>query len=102
MSPSADAHIACLGEWEMARRIIASTCKECNVRCGSLIHVEDDRLLKITGNPDHPSTQGAFCIKGANGPNTARLHSERPIYPMRRAANRGDGKWERVSWDVAL
>src|SRR5687767_1132814 len=86
----------------MTRRIIASTCKECNVRCGSLIHVEDDLLLKITGNPEHPSTQGAFCIKGANGPNTARLHPDRPIYPMRRTGNRGDGKWERVSWDVAL
>ena len=86
----------------MTRKVIASTCKECSVRCGSLIYLEDDKVVKITGNPKHPGSRGAFCIKGVHGPVTAREHPDRPIYPRRRTGERGEGKWERVSWDTAL
>jgi len=48
----------------MAKTVIASTCKECSVRCGSLIYMQDDRVVKIAGNRRHPGSRGAFCIKG--------------------------------------
>lgn len=86
----------------MVDRIVASTCKECSVRCGSLIHLQDGRVERITGNPDHPHSRGAFCVKGVHAPITAREHPDRPIYPLRRVGKRGEGKWERVSWDAAL
>lgn len=86
----------------MATKVIPSTCKECSVRCGSLIYVEDDRVVRITGNPDHPGSKGAFCVKGVNAPVTAREHPDRPLYPQRRVAERGDRKWERISWDSAF
>lgn len=86
----------------MTVRMIPSTCKECSVRCGSLIYVENEKVLRITGNPEHPGSQGAFCVKGMNAPVTARDHPDRPVYPMRRIGNRGEGRWERISWDETL
>lgn len=86
----------------MATKVIPSTCKECSVRCGSLIYVEDGRVVRITGNPDHPGSKGAFCVKGVNAPVTAREHPDRPLYPLRRTAERGDRKWERISWNTVF
>lgn len=86
----------------MVTKIIPSTCSECSTRCGSLIHVEDDKVVKITGNPAHPGSQGAFCIKGMNAPVADRDHPDRITYPMRRVGRRGEGKWERISWDQGL
>ena len=86
----------------MSIRIITSTCTECLVQCGSLIHMDGDAVLKITGNPDHPASQGAFCVKGANAPLANRNSPMRITHPLRRVGARGEGKWERISWDEAL
>ncbi|MBI2315458.1 MAG: molybdopterin-dependent oxidoreductase [Betaproteobacteria bacterium] len=86
----------------MVTRVIASTCKECSVRCGSLIHVDGDKVVKITGNPAHPGSQGAFCVKGVKAPIVAREHPDRPLHPVRRVGARGEGKWEAISWDQAF
>ena len=86
----------------MSEKVIASTCKECSVRCGSLIYLRDDEVVRITGNPAHPGSRGAFCIKGVHAPVTAREHPDRPLHPLRRTGAPGEGKWERVSWDAAL
>lgn len=87
----------------MPIQVIPSTCSECLVRCGSLVHVEDDgKVVKITGNPHHPGSQGAFCVKGMNAPLSAREHPGRILHPMRRAAGRGDQHWERISWEQAF
>ena len=86
----------------MNKKTIASTCKECSVRCGSIVHLQDEKVIKIEGNPDHPHSHGAFCIKGHHAPVAALAHPDRPIYPLRRTGARGEGKWERVSWSAAL
>ena len=86
----------------MTLKVIPSSCKECSVRCGSLIYMEDDRVVKITGNRDHPGSRGAFCVKGMHAPITAREHPDRPLHPKRRVGERGEGKWERISWEEAF
>ncbi len=86
----------------MGVKVIPSTCTECSVRCGSLVHVDGDRVVKITGNPAHPGSQGAFCIKGANAPISDRDDPARITYPMRRTGKRGEGRWERISWEEAF
>ncbi len=72
------------------------------MRCGSLVHLREGKVVKITGNPAHPHSRGAFCIKGVHGPLVALDHPDRPLYPLRRSGERGAGQWERVSWDAAL
>ncbi len=101
-APAATGYGVTAGGTKMTERVIATTCKECSVRCGSLVHVRDDKVVKITGNPAHPHSRGAFCIKGVHGPIAAREHPDRPLYPMRRTGARGEGKWERASWDAVL
>jgi anaerobic selenocysteine-containing dehydrogenase len=86
----------------MALEVIPSTCSECLVRCGSLVHVDDGRVVKIAGNPAHPGTQGAFCVKGMNAPQAAREHPDRVLQPLKRGGARGDRKWEPIPWSQAL
>ncbi len=86
----------------MVTRTIPSTCTECTVQCGSLIHMEGDQLVKISGNRSHPSSRGAFCVKGMNAPLASRTNPNRITYPMGRIGERGQGKWRRLSWAEAL
>ena len=44
--------------------VVPSTCWECGAICGSLLTVRDGKVLKIAPNPAHPSSRGAFCVKG--------------------------------------
>jgi len=41
------------------------------------------------------------CIKGATIPDIM-YHPDRLLYPLKRVGQRGEGKWERISWDEAL
>jgi anaerobic selenocysteine-containing dehydrogenase len=65
--------------------------------CGIKAHVEDGRLVKTEGMPEHPVTNGYICPRGENLP--AYVYSDsRLLYPYRRK-NKG---LERITWDQAL
>jgi thiosulfate reductase / polysulfide reductase chain A len=83
-------------------KVVPSTCSECAVHCGSLIHVRDGVIEDIKPNPAHPLSKGAFCIKGLKGPTGLTYSEKRLLHPLRRVGERGEGKWERVSWETAL
>ena len=69
--------------------------------CGILAHVENGRITKIEGDPDSPLNRGTICAKGLA--QIERLnHPDRLTYPMKRAGDRGEGRWTRISWDEAL
>lgn len=83
------------------RTVIASCPHDCPDSCAMLIDVKDDRITKVRGNPDHPFTRGGLCIKMNNYGD--RVHSpDRVLYPLRRIGAKGLGKFERISWAVAL
>ena len=66
-----------------------------------LVTVEDGRAIEVRGAPDHPPTAGTLCTKVARY--LERTYSdERVRYPMRRVGNKGEGRFERISWDDAL
>jgi thiosulfate reductase/polysulfide reductase chain A len=85
-----------------AAKVIPTTCWECSTHCGAFATVTDGRAVKIAPNPDHPSSKGAFCIKGLRGLQGLTYHPDRVLHPLRRTGARGEGKWERISWDEAL
>src|SRR5580704_18010766 len=87
---------------EKGAAVYPSTCWECSTCCGSLLTVENDRVTDIAPNPQHPYSQGAFCIKGIRGALGVTYGASRIVHPMRRAEQRGGGRWSRISWDAAL
>jgi anaerobic selenocysteine-containing dehydrogenase len=85
-----------------SKTIVPSTCWECSTHCGSLVTVEDGRVTKVAPNASHPASLGAFCVKGIRGLPELTYHPDRVLYPQKRSAARGEGAWQRVSWDTAL
>jgi sulfite reductase (NADPH) flavoprotein alpha-component len=49
----------------MANTSVKSVCPYCGVGCGIIMEVADDRVTRVTGDPDHPSNFGRLCTKGA-------------------------------------
>jgi anaerobic selenocysteine-containing dehydrogenase len=64
--------------------------------------VEDGKVVKVEGDPEHPITKGALCPR-CLAMTEYLYHPDRIIYPMKRdRADRGKDKWERISWDEAI
>ena len=81
--------------------VYKSVCRSCHGGCGVLLHVRDGRLVKVEGDRESPLNHGRLCPIGTVTTDLV-YHPDRLKYPLRRAGARGAGKWERISWDVAL
>jgi anaerobic selenocysteine-containing dehydrogenase len=83
-------------------KIIHAACPhDCPDTCAMLVEVEDGRATKVSGDPDHPPTQGFLCTKVARY--LERVYNpDRVLYPMRRTGAKGEGQFERITWDEAL
>src|SRR5580692_10467680 len=74
---------------------------DCPDACSLLVNVEDGQASRLRGNPDHPVTRGFLCGKVAKY--LEREYSpQRLLYPQRRVGAKGEGRFERISWDTAL
>lgn len=85
----------------MPSNTVYSVCGMCPVRCPIEVEVEKDRCLFVQGNRQVPSIRGALCTRGGAGI-AQLLDDERVQFPMVRKGERGQGQWQRVSWDEAL
>ena len=83
--------------------LVPTTCFNCESACGLLAYVDKDtqEIRKFEGNPEHPGSRGRNCAKGPATLNQV-MDPDRILYPLKRAGKRGEGKWERVSWETAL
>ena len=86
---------------ESGTRIVRTVCDRCHCECGVLAYVAEGRVVKIEGDPDHPINEGRMCVKGLAAIQMV-YHPDRLLHPMKRAGARGEGRWQRVSWDEAL
>lgn len=81
---------------------VRTICRSCgHGGCGVYVVVEDGKVVKIQPDKEHPVSKGYTCKK-AYGSIELQYHPDRLLYPMRRAGARGEGKWERITWDEAL
>lgn len=56
------------GMWEPERQTVTRTiCSYCGVGCNLDLHVQDQRIVKVTSPDDHSVTHGNLCIKGRFG-----------------------------------
>lgn len=85
----------------MDKKIIRSTCLFCSAGCAIRIHMEDGVPVKISGDPDSPAYKGALCMVGKSAIEQFN-NPHRLKYPLKRMGERGEGKWQRISWDEAL
>lgn len=83
---------------EVRRSVCALDCPDA---CAILVTVEDGRATKLRGDPGHPITQGFLCAKVTRYLER-QYHKERLLYPLRRTGRKGEGHFERISWDEAL
>ena len=86
----------------MPRDVIGACPLDCPDACSWVVTVDDEgRAVKLRGNGDHPHTRGGLCVKV----NPYLEHSASPnrlLHPMRRVGPKGEGTFERISWDEAL
>lgn len=81
--------------------IVGACPHDCPDTCSMLTSVQNGVAVQLRGNPAHASTGGALCTKVSRY--TERTyHPERLTTPLKRAGNKGAGKFEPVSWDEAL
>lgn len=83
--------------------IVPTTCFNCESACGLTAYIDKETwaVRKFEGNPYHPGSRGRNCAKGPATINQL-TDPDRILYPLKRVGKRGEGKWERVSWDEVL
>jgi thiosulfate reductase / polysulfide reductase chain A len=89
-------------------KIIPTFCHGCGAakpKCSVLCHVVDGRFTRVEGNPEAFNNWGkdctSLCAKGNTGPQFLSA-GNRLLYPLKRIGAKGEGKFQRISWDEAL
>ncbi|AMV38785.1 molybdopterin-dependent oxidoreductase [Planctomyces sp. SH-PL62] len=74
---------------------------DCPDTCSMLVTVRNGVAVELKGDPGHPFTRGFLCRKMARY--LDRVYSDhRLMHPMKRIGRKGEGRFERISWDEAL
>ncbi|PLN70051.1 dimethyl sulfoxide reductase subunit A, partial [Klebsiella quasipneumoniae] len=87
-------------------RIVWGACSvNCGNRCALRLHVRDDEVVYVetdnTGDDRYGDHQVRACLRGRSIRRRIN-HPDRLNYPMKRVGKRGEGKFERISWQEAL
>jgi anaerobic selenocysteine-containing dehydrogenase len=69
--------------------------------CALLVGVKDNQIVQVKGDPDGYLNRGYTCFKGRVSPDRLS-HPDRLRHPLKRIGERGEGKWQRISWEEAL
>jgi anaerobic selenocysteine-containing dehydrogenase len=81
------------------KRVKKGLCGICPAGCGVEIEMDGERLHQIKPMRDHPL--GIVCTRGVHAEEIV-YSPDRLKFPMKRVGDRGEGKWERISWDEAF
>ncbi|MEG6586400.1 molybdopterin-dependent oxidoreductase [Dendrosporobacter sp. 1207_IL3150] len=74
---------------------------DCPDACGLLVHVEEGKAIKVSGDNEHPFTRGTLCPKMAKYEKT--VHStQRIVTPLIRSGPKGSGSYKPISWEQAI
>src|SRR5208283_993382 len=63
--------------------------------------IEDGKGTRLRGDPNHPVTRGCLCGKVARY-GDREYSPDRRLFPRKRVGAKGEGRFERISWDEAL
>jgi len=80
---------------------VFSACDMCFNKCGLIARVENNVVRKLDPNPHYIKSRGMLCARGNAG--IKQLYDpDRLKYPLLRKGARGEGRWQRLTWDQAL
>ncbi len=74
---------------------------DCPDTCAMIYEVSDDKLVSVKGNKTHPMTRGTLCVK-VKDYEKRHYHPDRLLYPHKRVGEKGEKKFERISWEEAI
>lgn len=86
---------------EIVRTTVWSAGPGCHGTCGVLAHIRNGKLTKIEGDPDHPWNQGRLCAR-CLAMTQYIYHPDRLTRPLKRVGERGEDKWQEISWEEAF
>lgn len=95
------------GEWQWEEdgytvtRTYTYSAPGCHDSCGVLMYTKDGKLEKVEGDPLDPCANGRLCMRCLDLPEASN-YEKRPKWPLKRVGERGENKWERISWEEAL
>jgi NADP-reducing hydrogenase subunit HndD len=68
LMPATEFDMRRAGTWdESAQTVTTTICPYCGVGCNLELHVQDNRILKVTSPLDHDVSNGHLCVKGRFG-----------------------------------
>lgn len=83
-------------------KTIHATCPhDCPDTCSMLVTVKDGKAISLKGNPDHPITKGFLCGKVSRYIERT-YHPTRLLHPLKRIGAKGEGRFEKISWQEAI
>ncbi|MGF7119480.1 molybdopterin-dependent oxidoreductase [Methanobacterium oryzae] len=80
------------------KTIITACTRDCPGACSVIAHVEDGKVVKLTGNREHEFTAGLLCGSTKNYLKNHFYSSKRILHPLKKV----NGEWKRISWEEAL
>lgn len=82
-------------------RIVPTTSTyDCGGRCPIRLHVKGNRILRVEGDDAPEPDQLRTCLR-CRAYKQYVHHPQRLLYPQKRVGERGEGRFERISWDEA-
>ncbi|MCX6012305.1 MAG: molybdopterin-dependent oxidoreductase, partial [Chloroflexi bacterium] len=76
-------------------KVLRANCGMCQTLCPALFHYKEGKVTEVQADCKY------LCFKGIGGPQLF-YSPERLKYPLKRTGKRGEGKWQRISWDEAV
>ena len=72
------------------------------IKDGAIVHMEQSDTHPYNNDPDFPDWNPRGCQKGLVSGLTRTYGAHRLLHPLKRAGERGSGKFEQISWDQAM
>lgn len=88
----------------LGEKVVPTLCAMCGPSpgtCGIYAFVKENRFVKAAGMKESPVNEGSLCPKGHAAPQWI-YSPDRLKYPLKRTGKKGEGKFERISWDESI
>lgn len=80
------------------KNVVTACTRDCPGACSIIAQVDNGKVVKLSGNPEHKITAGFLCKNTTN-------YLENYFYSPKRVLNpllKENGRWRKISWDKAL